>query len=617
MVRSGKYDHELYNGTSTKKFRLIRDDNDRPLYNTENIVSQYRNPLRYTQENWIDGHGQHTYNGNQKNSMYFEGQSIDTTQEGRVFLGPLITEVKESDDSVLDAAVAGFIWFEAASKWLCWTAGKVYLYGTKWTAATTTLAGVTDLCEYEDIMYAAVGASTLMYYSADGDTWTQTDLTDGYANYMWVAPNAAGTQEVLWKAKTPNEVASTTDGRTVAAGGVQWTTANYIGDISTDITNIFTHNDRLLIGKTSGLFHLDSDGGVHPLRKDLEMNQSTDNFKYVAYFQAGVYFSEIDGMGELTGRDAYEPMGPLTKVGVEALGDIAKRGDIKGIAADKDWMYVAIDEGTNTHIYKGREIRKGGMLRWQWCPWVFLGTNTTAYLATCQHSTTDRRLWFGYGTSGDTTGYVLLSDNPTEDSAARFTTAGWVRMSYDYGTEAEWDKLWQSVVLEVVGGDTGETVEVKYRKDTDTSATSIVAAAATNGIFETNFSAEKSCERIQFEIHLASNTNTATPEVSYFQAKGIEKPVRVRIHEAVYAIGDNPQRRAKTLRDFFRTARTSTTLMKFADLRFGEKTSGTAGTDYVYCVLEPESPEYVEIKHTKGRQPEMGIKVRMREVDFA
>ena len=216
--------------------------------------------------------------------MYFEGQSIDTTQDGRIILGPLITEVKKSDDSNLDSAPVIFIWFEAASKWLCATSGQVYLYGTKWTVATTTVAGVTDMVEYEDIMYAGVGASTKYWYSTDGDTWTQTDLTDGYANYFTVSPNPAGTAEVLWKAKTPNEVASTTDGRTSGTSGIQWTTPNFIGDKSTDITNLFVHQDRLKVGKTNNLFHLASDGGVHPERKDLEENQSTDNFKYVSYW---------------------------------------------------------------------------------------------------------------------------------------------------------------------------------------------------------------------------------------------------------------------------------------------------------------------------------------------
>ena len=190
-------------------------------------------------------------------------------------------------------------------------------------------------------------------------------------------------------------------------------------------------------------------------------------------------------------------------------------------------------------------------------------------------------------------------------------------MCYDYGTDANWDELWQSAVLEVVGGASGETVQIKYRKDTDTSATECIAAAATNGVFETNFTAELASNKIQFEIHLASDTNTATPEVRYFQAKGVEKPTTVRIHEATYAIDDSPTQNAKVLRNLLRTGRTSTTLIRFANLNFEEKTSGSAGTDYVNCIVEPGFPREIEIVYLDGRAPEQAIQVNLREVSFA
>ena len=603
----GAYDHELKIGSTTKRFRLVRGEGEAVMYNIRNIIPQYRDPLRFTQTNWIDGHGNFE---RQTPNVYFEGQSIDTTQDGRVFLGPLINTVGEIGDSGnLDSAVVQFIWFQAQSKWLCATANKIYLYTTGWTAATTAVAGVTHMAEFKGIMYAALGTSTLYYYSSDGDNWTQTDLTDGYAERFLVSPNPDGTAENLWKFKQPNELSRTTDGRTLSPG-VQWESPTFVGDTSYNITNIFLQNNKLMVGREDNLYHVDSNGGTHPFRNDLQISQSTNNYKYVAEWQTSVYHSEARGMGEITAYNSYDVMGPLF-----GIDDISKVGDIIGIAGDKDWLYVAVDEGTNNIIYKGREILNDqGKLQWQWCPWVFLGTNACATIAVAQHSTTDLRLWFGYGT---TTAYVILSDNPTADSLARFATSGFLRMSYDYGTDANWDNLWQSAVLEVVGGDTGETVQIKYRKDAETSATECIAAAATNGVFETNFAAELTSNKIQFEIHLASNTSTATPEVRYFQAKGVEKPTTVRIHEATYAIDDSPSQNAEVLRDLLRTGRTSTTLIRFANLNFEEKTSGTAGTDFVNCVFEPGSPEEVEIIHLDGREPEQAIRVSMREVSFS
>lgn len=669
-------DQELKIGSTTKGLNLIRNEDGSAMYQVIEEIPRYRDPLLYTQANWIDGHGQHDFRNPE---AYFEGQSIDTTQEGRVFLGPRINEVQESDDTNLDSTVVKFCWDTTNSKLILITSGKAYfynktdttidtdealdtsetevdcdadattkipvnsviqiedelmwvtttgttltvirgLYGTtkathttntdiyisKWKAATTTVASATDLINYGAYIFAARGSSTAYMYSSDGgDGWTASGLTFNTVQKFLVAHNAAGTAEVLWAFKQPNEVYSN------AGTGVtttQWGSANYIGDTANNITNLFLSNDNFMVGREDGLFHFDSDGGMHQLRPDLRANRSTDNFKYVTDWQVGVYHSEIDGMGEITSYNAYALMGPLT-----GTDDIGRRGDIVGLAADKDWIYAAIYDGTNYWIYKGREVRKEGGLRWQFCPWVYCGTNAIATMLVVQHSATDRRLWFGYGTS---TAYVILSDNPTDDSAARFCASGYLRMSYDYGTDPYWDKLWQSAIIETTGGATGETVQIKYRDDTDTSATECIAVHTTNGVHEVNFTTALTNKRIQFEIHLASNTNTATPEVSFFQAKGIEKPTTVRMHEATYSIGSEPGKSAETLRTFLRGGRTSTSLIRFADLRYGETTGGTAGTDFVYCILEPGYPQEVEIIHTRGQKPELGIRVRLREVSF-
>ena len=612
----GDFDHQLKIGSDTQDFRLVRGEGDAVMYNIRNVIPQYRDPLRFTQATWIGGHG---HFARRAPDTYFEGQSIDTTQEGRVFLGPLINTVGEIGDSGnLDSAVVQFVWFKAQSKWLCATASKIYLYTTGWTAATTAVAGVTHMAEFKGIMYAAVGTSTLYYYSSDGDTWTQTDLTDGYAERFLVTPNPDGTAENLWKFKQPNELSRTTDGRTSGAGGAQWESPTFVGDTSHNIVNIFLQANKLMAGREDNLYQIDSNGGVHPFRDDLKINQSTNNYKYVAEWQTSVYHSEARGMAEITAYNSYDVMGPLT-----GIDDIGKVGDIVGIAGDKDYLYVAVDEGTNTIIYKGREVlNTQGGLQWQWCPWVFLGTNACATIAVAQHSTTDFRLWFGYGT---TTAYVIITDNPTSDSAARFAASGFLRMSYDYGTDPNWDGLWQSAVIEthrvnsgaITTESTGETVQVKYRDDTDTSASSIIAAYITSGVNETNFSSALNNKRIQFELHLASDTNTATPVVTYFEAKGIEKPTTVRIHEATYAIDDSPSESGETDRDLLRTGRTTTTLIRFANLNFEEYTGGTAGTDFVYCIMEPGYPREVEIRHLDGRAAEQAIQVQLREVSFS
>lgn len=464
--------------------------------------------------------------------------------------------------------------------------------GSSWTATSY------------DALFEEWGGGDGYYYSADGIKYVQTDLSDSLADQIFGAPNPAATATVLWKSKNPNEVAMTTDGRTAADGGVAYDSANYIGDTSNNITNIFLVNDNLMIGKEDRLWHLDSDGGTHPLMNDLAHNRSTTNFQHVTEYQTSVYFTLVTGLGEISSYNSYSPVGPLLDA-----ADIGKVGTPVGLASETNYIYAAFDEGTNTHIYKGVLADRRDGWRWEWCPWVSLGTNTCATMAVCQHSSTDRRLWFGYG---DYAAYVILTDNPTADSSAKFAAEGWLRGSYIYGTNPYWDKMFQSIVTETKSCDANKTVTIKYRKDTDTDATVCTPPIKKNGVIYTNLSNQLDCKRIQFEIHLATNADTTTPEVLYFEARGVENPEVVRIHEATYSIGTSKSRHSKTMRDFFRNARTSKKLIKFADLRYGE----SIDKDYHWIIMQPGFPREPELYKEKGRQPELGVQCRWQEISF-
>jgi len=278
-IGSHTYDQELKIGSTTKGMRLIRDDKGASMYKVTEETPKFDAQIRFAMADWKGGHGQ--YFAAQPDT-YFDGQSIDTTVDNKIIPGPLINQVGVAAGA-LDAAPAYFCWFAAIGKLMMATTSQVYWYdGTNFVSKTTiTGKTITDMKEYNGILYVAIGSSDKYYYSADGANYTQTDLTDGYADKFFVSPNAAGTSNVLWKSKLPNQLSSTTDGRTVADGGAEWSSAAYIGDTSNDITGIFVVNDNLMIGREDNLFHYDSDGGVHPQMDNLKHNRSTNNFKYV------------------------------------------------------------------------------------------------------------------------------------------------------------------------------------------------------------------------------------------------------------------------------------------------------------------------------------------------
>ena len=597
------HDHQITINGDTKGLDLMKQPDGTSMYSIIEEIPEYRNPLKYIQNNWIGGHGQREFSSDYPEDLsdkYYEGQSIDTTQDGKVFLGPEIIEVKKSDTTNIGAPTC-FEWYPAVSNWYAASNASIYVYdaaNVNFVAVNTTVTNVCDLKVFGLEMFAARGSNASYYYTANGNVWTASGLTDNLAEKFRVAPNPAGTADIFWKTKKPNEIASTTN-----AVSTQWTSPAYVGDTANNITGIMLVNDNLLIGKEDGLFHYDSSGGMHPLMPDLKWLRSVNNFKYTTDWQTGLYFSLDRSMGEITSYNSYEPMGPLM------IDDIGKIGDIVGLTSDKDWIYAAVDEGTNTIIYKCREIRDDEGLRWQYHPFVFLGTNACQSIAVCQHSATDRRLWFGYGNNA---AYVRLSDNPLADTNYRYCASGFVRMSYDNGTENYFNKLWHSVITQTDSCTVNRTATIKYRKDTETTANACTNAITANGMIKTDFISTLNCNRIQYEIALASAVNTASPVLTYFEARGQERPEYVRIHEAVYQIGDEPSRRTSTIRDFLRNGRTANTLIKLADLRYGE----TTDSGYKYCVMEAGYPQEIEIVQTKGSAPEMGIKVRMKEIDY-
>jgi hypothetical protein len=603
-IGSHTFDHELKIDSTTKKLNIVTGDGGSPMYSVVEEVPKYEQLIKFITNDWKGGHGQFRQGAP---DVYYDGQSIDTTLDGKVILGPLIHPVAESLNA-LDSTPTHMVWFSAISKFIISTSSKLLWYDGTNFVELVGLTGITDLVEFNGILYIAMGASTKYYYTADCVTFTQTDLTDGYAVKFFVSPNAAGTANVLWKTKTPNEISSTTDGRTVAGGGSQWTSPTYCGDTSNNITNIFRVNDLLMVGRTDNLYNVDYDGGVHALRDDLKQSRTTQNFKYVTEFQTAVYHSETTGVSEISSYNTYDSVSPLN------TDDIGKVGTCVGLTSDKDNLYVAMDEGTNTIIYKGREIKRGDVLRWEWCPFIYLGANACGEIRVVQHSATDRRLWFGYGLYA---GYCILSDNPMADSNYKFCPSGWIRFSYYYGTNQYWDKLFQTIVTETHNCSANITVQPKYRVDTETSMTNLTAAIATNGNVHTNLTTTLACKRIQFELDMTTNNSAISPEIKYFEARGCERPEIVRIHDVTYSVGDTPTKRSETIRSFLRTGRTSTNLIRFADLRYGGTTGGTAGTDFVYCVMEPNYPQEVDIIHEKTRQPEMGIKCRFIEINLA
>ena len=552
--------------------------------------------LIFEQNDWSGGFGQGNYFDSDR---YSDGQGIDTTQEGYLMLGPLLNSVGiGAGDTALDGNIGGFEFFK--DNLYCYTIQSIYKWDKingYWGAAAATFIGktISDLHTFAGYMFVALGSGTNYRYTADGADFTNEIVE--YANYFITAPSTDGQTSILWKAKTPNEVSYHDTGLTAT-----WSTVDYIGDTSADITGLMIIADNLLVGKEDNLYHLDSDERAHPLMNELRLAQSSNNFKYHTMWQGSLYFSMGSRVGEITSRNTIDRVGPLADI-----TELTKKGSCVGLASDRDWIYCIMDEGANdVVIYKGRERTKRGRLVWEWCPWVYSGNHACASIFVCQLSGENARLWFGYGTK---TAYAILSDNPLGDTGYSFGTTGYLYTGWYDANFRTWTKLIQSITMENRGSmDANVKVTPYYEIDEGSpvqigSAAYIAAAAPTKKYLTANVSYNK----IRFKLMLASNAVAKTPIVKSFTASGQLRPEYTKLYDFTVIVGDTRSMTSKTIRDFLVGGRSSTSLVTLED---------RLGTSH-YVVFLPGYPEEVEILDEVTKQYTMAMHIMAIEVDWS
>lgn len=495
---------------------------------------------------------------------------------------------------------------------------SLYLVYSNYNAYHIFTAGspITDMCEHDGIMYIACGVGSNYYYRTAKLVFAQTDLVDHHAYYFCSAPNPDHTAMVLWKALAPNLLSNTSDGRAVAAGGVAWSTPAYIGDESYDITSLFLHNDNLMIGKENSLYQYTTDGGteiyIDNSRDNISVTYS-ENYSRHCAFQGNTYFNLNGRLAELTGYDR------LSYIGAEEVNTkVDKWGQCMGIATDGKYLYELVVDNPDClgfDIYKGWADASG----WHWSPIVnFTPTEALYYnsLHAYQDSGGKCILWFGSDKDGISYAYTAF-DPLTDEYYFNYLNTAFVRMSYTYGTDPYWDKVLLELITETSGCSAGVYVQPKYYKDNDTGASSLSSNITTNGTVQTALTSVINGKRFAFQLNLVSSSMNYTPIVRKFGVLGYEVPVTYRVHDCTYKLESDPNISASTLRAFLRTGRTSTSLIKFADLRYGEKTSGTAGTDYHYVRMAPGYPREIEVAHARSRTPELAVQIRWVETNYA
>jgi len=477
-------------------------------------------------------------------------------------------------------------------------------------------ATITDLCVFDGKLFVALGGSTAYQYSSDGITFTASTLDDPYANLFVSAPSPTGAEWNLWKAVTPNEVKASDN---PVNGGTQWTTSAYkIGDASSDITRLMLLNENLLVGKEDGLYHLDPEGRVHSLLPELQHVKSSVNFKHVTNYKGSLIFSLKKHVAELSSYLTYGLIDPYMD-----LLDMDVRPECVGVASDYDWLYVAMNDGTNYRIFKGKKTESG----WEWCPLVNLGTSAISNIYVSYYLGTTTLFHDYYESSTYYNGYVFLSDNPIADSTAGWnaiysfttTTSGYLITGWYDAGHRDWTKTFQSVLIEVKMNsgdmDANKKVTLYYEIDESGSWVSIdtayttATAAGTKKYFDLS---NVSCKKIRFKIQLDTDSTTKTPIVKFFAAYGFVMPTKVQVFDFMVdcsrpgGTGLN-----QTLRDFLWGGRDTTSLITLKD----PFQIGTTSSHYVRYL--PGYPRESFITQEQGKQALPVVHVKAYKVDWS
>lgn len=582
-----------YQTTATKTLRLAKDG-ERCLYKSYEVADNTQQldlPI-YEQSDFSGGWG----HGNQRNSNTFgSGSSIDTSQKNQVFLGPLASATLQHSG----AAVGTIIDYEYCpyySALYAITANDVW----KWSVANShwdnvaTLAGdaLTDIHAVGSYIYVARGTGTAYSYSADGASFSTSTVTNHHASGFITCPPASGTTDIHWQFLIPNQI------RSRAVGEGEWSGPDpiYISGTDSNIVKLILHQNKLLIGKTDGLYHYDTDGRTYSMLPELKFITSPYNFAHVCSFKGATYFSQESRIGELTAGNKYSNIGPF-----QDLEDMTNKGYCTGLAADRDFIYACMSDG---FIYKGWQNLVDDEWVWAWTPWNNTA-NCAGPMCVTDLSGDTKKLWYRVGTSPY---YSILSDNPTNDSNYKFASSGYIETGWIDLGHRDWDKILDAVVAECRGTmDANKTVLISYYSDEGSKVDIGTYSATTAGFKKYVATAPVAGKKFKFRIALASNAAASTPIVKYFAVYGSVRPPNKRIFDFSVLAEQGQSTITDTLRDFLVDCRNSTSLVTLTD-RFNASHS---------VRVLPGSPKEDELVNPEGKQVNIIMAVKCEKVDWA
>ena len=385
--------------------------------------------------------------------------------------------------------------------------------GGTWAAATTSFANNCLWLHVHGVYcFAAVGASSSLWRTTDGDTWTQpaaqvASCFETYADKIWLGTGAT--------------IKSSSD------NGATWSAAVSVGDGSANVTALKVAYNNLFIRTEDGLYY--SNGTtvteVYRNRNALYSGNKilvyhTDGFLYVNELATILKFSISSGA-----------VTNMVKISPSMSGDASKELYGHGVpkwmwsGVSKEQLFAAFDDGEGVYP----EVMQYNGLGWHQ---IYRGTSGDTMTA---------------GGYSRLAAFLLLNDGATRRKkmltltdipAADYPTTGDLYTSYFDASLPQMPKGFGAVRIWCRNVSSTKTVAVYYRTvDTDSwtllgTVTADVYPNPTTILFSTTNKAI-GANAIQLRFLITTDSATVTPVITRVSVKYLNRPASVHAYSAL------------------------------------------------------------------------------------
>ena len=337
---------------------------------------------------------------------------------------------------------------------------------------------------------------------------------------------------------------------------INWSDRIQCGETSTKPTGIAAFEKTVLVGKPEGLFSVSPEGKGVPLIK--RMMRDDDNCKGMRIHEPYAIIPHSRGVYRFL-------PGLVESIGLEKelMNESPIAGRFKDFVTDNQWLRGLLSVGSHTYIMVARDRTSGepGFGPMIWDTWVFL-PNAICQTMHLSSLSSSPRMWFG---RNNDVAYIRLSDAAgapdVEDSSYRFSTSG-TRFTHRY-TFGDWrDKDYPKIV--VVGKGTLSAARywnVFFSVDggafSSTDIEGNTMRVNSDGLHTFYLPLTAVGREIQFRFDFIGDSNTAPPEISYFEPFAVPQSRKIPINviqlhlsrDSTYDIGQEARSAAEQLSD--------------------------------------------------------------------